>query len=734
MDNLLNTIETLVMLGDPDLTPENERDWIPLIQNCLPYTTLPRHLKDSKDAKCLERVAYSFEEFTLHSTLFQLSCPSGCKRKHILKKWHPRKEDQRCMCSANMSVRMWSTTAEEVPVEATDGINKNCAFQEKSHLYHVLLAIPKFENQISITEDSETVKLLDMPPKEGQNASLANLNVASASTEVASMAPGLTSTPVSALLPVTSDALERAVCSNTEATIIHHESDSVCVPDSLSPELISENPYAAAEVGDCSSIPFPLGGQIDWEDKGQHPGLLIKRKQSGKRHIQCENLQQDSSEAPPTLGTVRGARRPRFSCKRIPVRDARFFGRKNTLSLLDEIFGPSEIPCNDRVAHSDSSRIALLRGNPGVGKSAIAREWMYRIAPMFDNILWIRASSELHLAQSFHETAVSLGLVQARADHNHENSRQKLLAWLSTTSRAWLIIFDDANELQILSQFLPDPSKGSILVTSRQLSSQDIDIRGDGRLHVIDVGPFCVEDALAFLRALIFQGLEVENIEPQYRSLLRMAEDCRYVPIRLRRLGMDINHFILANLRTFIAIIERQASGVLVSQPRIRWTLSSASNALASVITFLDPYHIEDAILLGAQRYKDFPLKAFPMTDQGYYNAKEELLFHDLCHNLGPHSFEICRVTRSSLRDKLDPIQFRQGFDCASQLLQARWPSKRKLRNIVLGNWPEFDSLHIHVHELSSIFIEHDKRQDGGIYSWELLNNSYVQILLWSTW
>ena len=733
MDNLLNTIETLVMLGDPELTPENERDWIQLIQNCLPCKPLPRHLNDSKDAKCLERVAYGFEESTLHSTLFQVSCPSESKRRHILKKLHPRKEDHRCMCSANMSVRMWTTTAEEVPVEATEGIKRNCAFQEKSHLYHVLLAIPNIDNQLSIPENSATVKLLDVHSKDSQNVSISSLNVVSASTEVTSRAPSLSSAPTPELLPVTTEVLERAVCSGTEATIIRNESDSVRVLGSLSPELTSEDLYAAAEGGDCGSIIFPMGGKIDCEDKEQHSMLLVKGKQGKKGHTQRENLQQDSSEAPPVLETARGARRPRFSCTKIPVRDAGFFGREETLSLLDEVFGPSEISSNDRVAHLDSRCIALLRGKPGVGKSAIASEWMYRIAPMFDNVLWIRASSELHLAQSFHEAAVSLGLVQARADHNHENSRKRLLAWLSTTSRAWLIVFDDANQLQMLSRFLPDPSKGSVLVTSRQLSSQDFDIR-DGRLHIIDVGPFSVEDARAFLRALISQGLNLGNMEAQDKSLLKMAENCRYLPIRLRRLGKDINRYILANLGKFIAMVERRAACVLVSQPSISGTLSSASRALASVITFFDPYHIEDAILLGAQRYKDFPLKAFPMTDQGYYDAKDELLSHDLCHNVGSHSFELCRVKRSALRAKLDPIQFRQGFGCASQLLHARWPSKRKLRNVVLGNWPEFDSLHSHVHELSSIFIEHDRRQDDGVYSQELSNNAYMQILLLSTW
>ena len=733
MDNLLNTIETLVMLGDPDLTPENECDWIQLIQNCLPYKTLPRHLNDSKDAKCLERIAHGFEDSTLHSTLFQVSCSSESKRRHFLK-LRPRKVDHRCICSANMSVRMWTTTAEEVSVEATEGIKKSCAFQEKSHLYHVLLAIPNVDHQISIPENSATVKLLDAQSMDSRNASVPSLNVVPASTEVTSMAPDSTRTPIKTLLPVTTDGSERAICSDTEATITRNDADSVHVHGSLSPDLASEDPYSAAEVGDCGSIALPLDGEIECEGKAHHPKLLIKGKQGEERHIQRENLQQDSSEVPPVLETARGARRPRFSCTRIPVRDARFFGREDTLSLLDEVFGLGEIPSNDRVAHLDSGGIVLLRGGPGVGKSAIASEWMYRIAPMFDNILWIRASSELHLAQSFHEAAVSLGLVQVRADHNHENSRKRLLDWLSKTSSTWLIVFDDANQLRMLPRFLPTPPKGYVLVTSRQLASQELDVKEDGRLHIIDVDPFCAEDAIAFLRALIFQGLDDGNVEVQDRALSIMAEDCRYLPIPLRKQGKDINRCDLANLRKFIAMVEGHAGYTLVTQPCIRPRLSSASYALASVITFLDPYRIEDAILLGAQRYKDFPLQAFPMTDQGYYDAKEELLLHDLCQDVGSDSLEICRVTHSSLRAMLDPVQFRQGFGCASQLLHARWPSKRKLKNIVLGNWPEFDSLHSHVHELSSIFIEYDRRQDGGINGQELSNNAYMETLLLSTW
>ena len=88
---------------------------------------------------------------------------------------------------------------------------------------------------------------------------------------------------------------------------------------------------------------------------------------------------------------------------------------------------------------------------------------MYRTQATFDHVFGLRASSKLHLAQSVHQAAASLGLLQDRADHRHESGGKKFIAWLSTTSSNWLIVFDDADELQSLLQYMPNRRRGSIL-------------------------------------------------------------------------------------------------------------------------------------------------------------------------------------------------------------------------------------------------------------------------------
>ena len=164
--------------------------------------------------------------------------------------------------------------------------------------------------------------------------------------------------------------------------------------------------------------------------------------------------------------------------------------------------------------------------------------------------------------------------------------------------------------------------------------------------------------------------------------------------------------------------------------------LSSSSNALANVLAFLDPYQIDDAIPLGAQSCIELPLKDFPMTDEDYFDAKEELCSRAV-FGARNTSLDIHRVTQRSLRRRLSGDEFRQGFRCACLLLEKQWPSRRKMANVVLGNWPEFDSLNSHVHELSSIYNEHLSRlRYSNIVAEQrkLVCDAFLNVLLLSTW
>ena len=720
---LLNTVETLVMVGDPDLNSSNQNEWIPLITNCLSCKTLPKRLSCSRDAKCLQHVAGCFEEFTLHSTLFQVSCAAEPKRKHPLRF---RASDRRCICSATMTVRMWTTTAEEVIVSPGEGDAKICAFYSKSTFYPQLIEIP-YGPQLSISDTPAQSAMLEPLTSDSPTTCLSMGEITTdatrdgvASPQAAFLTmhplPSTESTPLTSKEPANGPDNISASGVEDQAIFSGH-GDQHPGEGKRTPE------YPAAKVSnDAKNLPnFGIGNKPRERiiiGQSRHDTSLVK-----------DVIQENTPEIPSVLEPRRVARRSPFLSMRVPSRDAGFFGREELLIQLEGILTSICVPPGGNLANLDFGPVIVLHGIPAVGKSAIALELTYRTQARFDHVFWLRADSYLHLAQSFHEAAVSLGLIQDRRDHHHESSRQKLAGWLSTTCSKWLLVLDDADELQILSHFIPKRHRGSIIVTSRYRVREGSDLGLDESVQAFEVGPFVIEEATEFIRSLAPRAVGGTN---PVADLITIAENCRCLPLDLRRVGTFLNRNIS------MAVLEQHAASVLASQPSgplVYANLSSTSYALANVISFLDPYCIDDAILLGAQRYNLLPLSAYPMNDHDYFNAKKELVKYALIDTGTDNNiFEIHRVTADSLRAKLDPENFRQGFHCASRLLEARWPSRRKMKNIVLGNWPEFDALHSHVHELSSILVEYDRKRNEVGLERELSNDSYLKILLFSTW
>ena len=718
------------MLGCPDLNPSNQKEWTPLISKCLPCKTLPKHLDCPQDARCLQHVADCFEEFTLHSRLFQISSATESKGKNF---FGFRAEDRRCICSATMTVRMWTTTDEEFTVPPGEGDKKKCAFYPKSTLYNRLLSIPKNGTQLSISASPAHLPVLETRsnnfPSDGFPMG-ENVTDVAVNDPVSPQAAFLAMPPIS-----TTDTVLATTAESVDGTDI----TSATEYDASSTDLGDQNPDPGKRLLDSSAARANEGLESSPHQSSElKPLERIISEQARHQGSVKDTMQHDSPDVLPLLHCPRSARRPPFLSMRIPSRDAKFFGREGLLTLLASILTPVNVLPDRHVASLDSDSVILLHGAPGVGKSAIALELTYRKQATFDYVFWLRADSILHLAQSFHEAAVSIGLVRDRKDHNHESSKQKLIAWLSTTGSRWLLIFDDADKLQIIPDFLPTHRSGSIIVTSRQPFREGLHFDHDEHLHTFQIDPFVVEEATKFIRSLAPSAFDAADPAADLATLKTIAENCHCLPLTLRRVGTIISRRGSSNDKGILAILEQNASLVLASQPASLLTyasLSSASFALANAITFLDPYWTDDAILLGAQRYKDFPSSSYPMNDGDYFNAKDELIAHALlAAGADPGILDINRVTARSLRAKLNPNDFREGFHCASRLLEARWPSRRKMKNIVLGNWPEFDSIHSHVHELSSILVEHDRDTKSRKLKQELSNESYLKVLLLSTW
>ena len=635
-----------------------------------------------------------------------------------------------------MTVRMWTTTDEEVTVPPGEGDRKNCAFYPKSTLYNQLLSIPNFAAQPSICGTPAPLPVLEVQSSDGPSIFAPMEKPVTDLTHYGPASPQATSlTPA----PITStdtdivsvETVDLSRCSNIISANSAEDINNHTGHD-------DQHSDTRNTVPDSFAIKANIGHETSsYYDVGIERLEAISLEQTGHVDSTGNVLRQDTSDGPSVEEPPRVARRSPFLSMQVPKRDSMFFGREELLTPLEDILTPVSVLSSDDSGSLDSGAVIVLHGAGGVGKSAIALELIYRTQATFDYVFWIRANSYLHLAQSFHEAAASLGLTQDRRDHSHVSSRQKLKAWLSTTSSKWLLVFDDADKVQVLPDFMPNPSRGTIIVTNRQPFRTGLDNDKDHCFRWFHVGPFGAEEGAAFLCSLLSGAVDAANPATDIATLETIAKSCSCLPLTLRTVGTNLDRRSSIKKKEIMTKLEEHAIRVLLSQPSspmIYAELSSASLALANVITFLDPYCIDDAVLLGAQRYRQVPLSAFPMKDDDYFGAKNELIAHALlAAGAGSGPINIHRVTSRSLRARLDPDNFRGGFHSACRLLEARWPSRRKMKNIVLGNWPEFDALHSHVHKLSSIFMEYVRKNQGTVEQ-ELSNDSYLQSLLFSTW
>lgn len=737
---LLENIETLVMLGDPQLDPENPREWLPLIMNCLPCKTLPDSLRCTKDAKCLEYVASLFEEFTVHSHYFQLSSSAEPKKKGLLKLYR-HTESHRCICSANMTVRMWSTTNDENDIPPGEGSRKHCAFYGKSQYYQQLISIPDVGAQLAVSNISTPLQIEPSQNQNGEDTSVSRLGEAATEQAINSLHPRqaipISRQPESPSSTTSQD--DNSEMENTDPTAV------AIAPGPQGTHPVNAGPGLDPTVGFvnvCSPVESNEQTASLPERITDRPEIAVDETSvmgSGEDEASFlgsrpKGAQQSSPTAVFSSQLPRSSRlrQHKIFSTRIPRRDEMFFFREELMSSLEDLLVPLQKQTNDDVTHLSSGRIISIYGEPGAGKTAIAVELSYRIQPFFDHVLWLRANDGIHLSHSFHEAARSLELTTDRAaNHDHENSRIRLLEWLSTTKTSWLLVFDDADQPEILRSFLPESCLGTILITSRRRIPENLVASCSRRTREIKISSLGMEEAISFLKHLSDEANE-ENLEATLAEHRFIAEICHGQPLALRAAGTMSNRQKLLDMRTAVG---RYAGGVLSPHSTAMWAnLSSRSCALAVVIAFLDPYGLDDATLLGAQRYGDLPLPSFPLTDQQYFDAKDELLSHALCRDVGLSSFDMHRVTQSALRARLNSLELKLGFHSASLLLNGCWPSKRKMRHIALGNWPEFDSLHGHVSELSKNFLELDHGITDSNGAPDLLNDAYVRILLLSTW
>ncbi|TDC86180.1 hypothetical protein E1193_00495 [Micromonospora sp. KC606] len=164
----------------------------------------------------------------------------------------------------------------------------------------------------------------------------------------------------------------------------------------------------------------------------------------------------------------------------------------------------------------------VLAGLGGVGKTQLAanlarRWWQHR---QVDLLIWVSATSRAAVLTRYAQAAADISGVE---DADPDEASVRLLAWLASTDRRWLIVLDDlTNPQDLAGLWPPSTSTGHTVVTTRR---RDAALLAGRRL--VDVGVFTPAEAVAYLHGkLAGHPARLDEVE-------QLAVDLGYLPLAL---------------------------------------------------------------------------------------------------------------------------------------------------------------------------------------------------------
>ncbi|HLZ63345.1 MAG TPA: tetratricopeptide repeat protein [Ktedonosporobacter sp.] len=112
------------------------------------------------------------------------------------------------------------------------------------------------------------------------------------------------------------------------------------------------------------------------------------------------------------------------------------------------------------------SRVSVLTGLGGIGKTQVAIEYVYRYIRAYSAIFWVAAETSESLMTSLRQIANQLDLPERQTAE-----QSKLLAavrqWLATHTD-WLLIGDNVEDPELFQSVLPSRLQGALLLTTRR--------------------------------------------------------------------------------------------------------------------------------------------------------------------------------------------------------------------------------------------------------------------------
>ncbi|KAF8851460.1 hypothetical protein BDZ45DRAFT_730880 [Acephala macrosclerotiorum] len=337
----------------------------------------------------------------------------------------------------------------------------------------------------------------------------------------------------------------------------------------------------------------------------------------------------------------------KLPCFMLPlVRNHHFFDRDDAIAKINKHFSRTGTGVGQ--PHS-----LALYGLGGVGKSAVALKYAYSRIDELDAILWVRSETPTALAQSFTDIAMRLEIHDAHPQH-HIKNRVLVLNWLQHSNSKWLMIFDNAEDGDVLLDYWPLASRGMVLVTTRN-HSLSFDVADSG----LEISHFNAEEGPGFI---------------------------------LHLLSIDIANNLTHTEAQSAAELSNRLNGHALAISAI-WRLSFISltpsaKSLLGVLSFVMPDSIPQALFMPANS-EDLPASMRFCADEFDFSEVLEILLTLalIKRDRKTKDLSLHRLVQESFRYSLDSNGCQEAFAATATLLDKAFPTKPRDSHQMYNVW-----------------------------------------------
>ncbi|WP_370961504.1 FxSxx-COOH system tetratricopeptide repeat protein [Amycolatopsis sp. cg9] len=326
----------------------------------------------------------------------------------------------------------------------------------------------------------------------------------------------------------------------------------------------------------------------------------------------------------------------------------------------------------------------VLSGLGGVGKTQLAADLAERAwaAREVDLLAWITAESRDALLTAYAQLAKTLTGIE---DPDPAQGARRLLDWLATTPKRWLLVLDDVQHPADLHGLWPPPAEaGRVVLTTRR---RDAAFAGDRR-RIVDVGQFTLAESRAYLNRKLAGRPHLAD------DVAGLADDLGHLPLALAQATAYVLDRDLPCSAYRLRFRERKLAAVLPERRSLpddhqatvtaTWSLSIAhadrleparlAGPLLRFASVLDPHGIPYTVLT-APAVLDFLRKAARrrVTPDDARDALGCLHRLNLV-TLDPQTVRVHALVQRAARDDLRPKHLSRITRAAADALAQAWP------------------------------------------------------------